>query len=217
MSLRVVIADDQPLVRAGLRMILQAEPDLEVVGEAGDGADAVRLCLDQRPDVVLMDVQMPRMGGVEATRRIVASGEGHPRVLILTTFHLDEYVYGALRAGASGFLLKDAPEEQLIAGIRTAGAGMSLLAPDVAHRLVERFAPAEVRTPDPRLEQLTPRELEVLRALAAGRSNLEIAQDLVLSPATVKSHVRSVLAKLDLANRAQAIVFAYENGVVGQV
>jgi len=214
-TIRVAIVDDQPLVRAGLRMILQAEPDLEVVGEAGDGADAVRLCLDEHPDVVLMDVQMPRMNGVDATRRIVASGEDHPRVLVLTTFDLDEYVYGALRAGASGFLLKDAPEEQLIAGIRTASAGMSLLSPDVALRMVERFAPPSARSRDPRVEQLTPRETEVLRALAAGRSNGEIAEALVVSPATVKSHVRSLLAKLGLANRSQAIVFAYENGVVG--
>jgi len=213
MSVRVLIVDDQPLVRAGLRMILQAEPDIEVAGEAGDGAEAVRACAELRPDVVLMDVRMPSMNGIDATRRIVASGDDHPRVIVLTTFDVDEYVYGALRAGASGFLLKDAPEEQLIAGIRTAGTGMSLLSPGVAERLVERFAPPASKPQDARIELLTARELEVLKAVAAGRSNAEIAAELYVSHATVKSHVRSLLSKLDLVSRAQAIVFAYENRI----
>jgi len=209
----VLLADDQALVRAGFRMILKAEQGVEVVGEAGDGAEAVALARTLAPDVVLMDVRMPEMDGIEATRQIVG-GDGAPRVLVLTTFDLDEYVYEALRAGASGFLLKDAPEEQLVAGIRIVADGGSLFAPAVTRRLIERFAGARPQNPAPQLNELTARELEVLRLVARGLSNAEIAGTLVVSEHTVKTHVAHVLRKLDLRDRVQAVVLAYEAGLV---
>ena len=211
--IRVLLADDQALVRAGFRMILKAEPSMEVAGEAGDGEEAVRLARELDPHVVLMDVRMPVMDGIEATRRIV-NGEGAPHVLVLTTFDLDEYVYEALRAGASGFLLKDAPEEQLVAGIRIVADGGSLFAPTVTRRLIERFAGTHSRKPPPALAELTPRELDVLRLVARGLSNSEIAATLVVSEHTVKTHVAHILGKLDLRDRVQAVVLAYEAGVV---
>jgi len=211
--IRVLLADDQGLVRAGFRMILRAEPDIDVVGEAGDGAEAVSRARETQPDVVLMDIRMPGVDGVEATRRIAVAGG--PRVLVLTTFDLDEYVYEALRAGASGFLLKDVPEEQLVAAIRVVAAGGSLFAPQVTTRLIEEFA-RRARTPEApaALGDLTPRELEVLRLVARGLSNAEIAATLVVSEHTTKTHVASVLSKLHLRNRVQAVVLAYETGLV---
>ena len=211
--IRVLLADDQALVRAGFRMILRAEPGIEVVGEAGDGAEAVERARELEPDVVLMDVRMPVMDGIEATRRI-AGADGAARVLVLTTFDLDEYVYEALRAGASGFLLKDAPEEQLVAGIRIVADGGSLFAPAVTQRLIERFAGAQPAPASPAFDELTPRELEVLRLVARGLSNAEIATELVVSEHTVKTHVARLLQKLDLRDRVQAVVLAYEAGVV---
>ncbi|HLE98444.1 MAG TPA: response regulator transcription factor [Gaiellaceae bacterium] len=211
--IRVLLADDQALVRAGFRMILKAEAGIEVAGEAGDGAEAVALTRELAPDVVLMDVRMPVMDGIEATRRIV-DGEGAPRVLVLTTFDLDEYVYEALRAGASGFLLKDAPEEQLVAGISIVADGGSLFAPAVTRRLIERFAGSRPTKPPPGFDELTPRELEVLGLIARGLSNAEIAETLVVSEHTVKTHVARILMKLDLRDRVQAVVLAYEAGIV---
>ena len=211
----VVIADDQELVREGLRMMLDAEPDLSVVGEAGDGNEALSAARTLDPDVLLMDVRMPELDGIEATRRLVASG-GRARVLVLTTFDLDEYVYEAMKAGASGFLLKDAKREQLAAAVRTVAAGDALLAPGVTRRLIEDFCkrpPPSAGLPEA-VAELSGRELDVLRLLARGLANLEIAKELYLSDATVKSHVARILAKLDLRDRAQAIVFAYESGVV---
>jgi len=210
--IRVLLADDQSLVRAGFRMILKAEPGVEVVGEASDGSEAVALAQALAPDVVLMDVRMPGMDGIEATRRVV-DGDVAPRVLVLTTFDLDEYVYEALRAGASGFLLKDAPEEQLVAGIHIVAGGGSLFAPTVTRRLIERFAGSRPSALPPSLEELTPRELEVLRLVARGLSNAEIATTLVLSEHTVKTHVAHILRKLDLRDRVQAVVVAYETGI----
>jgi DNA-binding NarL/FixJ family response regulator len=195
-------------------MILEQQPDLEVVGEAADGAEGVAEAARTRPDVVLMDVRMPNLDGIEATRRIVDGTLEAPRVLVLTTFDLDEYVYEALRAGASGFLLKDAPESQLVAGIRVVADGGSLFAPTVTRRLIERFAGAEPREPPPTLAELTPRELDVLRLLARGLSNAEIAAELVVSEHTAKSHVAHILGKLDLRDRVQAVVLAYESGIV---
>jgi DNA-binding NarL/FixJ family response regulator len=214
MTIRVVIADDQTLVRSGFRMILRAEPDIDVVGEASDGAEAIALARELDPDVVLMDVRMPNVDGIEATRRIMDGSERAPRVLVLTTFDLDEYVFEALRAGASGFLLKDAPEEQLVSGIRIVAGGASLFAPAVTRRLIERFAGAEPLAPPPALGELTPRELEVLGLVARGLSNAEIAAELVLSEHTAKTHVAHILDKLDLRDRVQAVVLAYESGMV---
>jgi DNA-binding NarL/FixJ family response regulator len=211
--IRVLLADDQALVRAGFRMILKAEPGIEVAGEAGDGSEAVARAQELSPDVVLMDVRMPEMNGIEATRRIV-DGQAAPRVLVLTTFDLDEYVYEALRAGASGFLLKDAPEEQLIAGIRIVADGGSLFAPAVTRRMIEQFAARAPKQAPLGLDELTARELEVLRLVARGLSNREIAAALVVSEHTVKTHVAHVLHKLDLRDRVQAVVAAYESGVV---
>jgi len=211
----VVIADDQDLVREGLRMMLDAEPDLAVVDEAADGQQALASARTHDPDVLLMDVRMPELDGIEATRRLVAAG-GRARVLMLTTFDLDEYVYRAMRAGASGFLLKDATREQLAAAVRTVAAGESLLAPTITRRLIEDFCkrpPPTAGLPDA-VSHLSERELDVLRLLARGLSNAEIAAQLYLGDTTVKSHVARILAKLDLRDRAQTIVFAYETGIV---
>src|SRR3712207_6228483 len=217
-TIRVLIADDQALVRAGFRMILDAEDDLDIIGEAKDGAEAVEMALELRPDVVLMDIRMPEMDGIEATRRVAnVDGEDPIRVLMLTTFDLNEYVYEALRAGASGFLLKDVPPEQLAAGIRVVAEGEALLAPSITKRLIEEFAtarPAEPPTPPKSFEELTPRELEVFRLIARGLSNAEIAAELVVSETTVKTHVARLLMKLGLRDRVQAVVLAYESGIV---
>ena len=217
--IRIVIADDQQLVRTGFRLILDAEDDLDVVAEAGDGLEAVEVVRRERPDVVLMDIRMPELDGIEATRRIVDGGTS-AKVLMLTTFDLNEYVYEALRAGASGFLLKDTPAEQLAEGVRVVARGDALLAPSVTRRLLDEFArPASVEPepppPPPGLDELTARELEVFRLLARGRSNAEIAQELVVSETTVKTHVARVLMKLGVRDRVQAVVLAYESGVVG--
>jgi DNA-binding NarL/FixJ family response regulator len=218
MSIRVLIADDQALVRAGFRMILDAEDDLEIVGEAADGAQAVEQALALRPDVVLMDIRMPELDGIEATRRIAGRDDDDPiRVLMLTTFDLNEYVYEALRAGASGFLLKDVPPEQLAAGIRVVAGGEALLAPSITRRLIEEFAnarPAEPAPPPRSFDELTARELEVFRLIARGLSNAEIAAELVVSETTVKTHVARMLMKLGLRDRVQAVVLAYESGVI---
>ena len=211
-EIRVVIADDQPLVRAGLRMILDTEPDVVVAGEATTGAEAVDLCERERPDVVLMDVRMPVMDGIEATRLITAVDEP-PRVLVLTTFDLDEVVYDALRAGASGFLLKDAPEERLTTAIKVVAEGGSLFAPSVTKRLIEEFAKRR-DAPAVSLDDLTEREAEVLRLVARGFSNTEIAGELFITENTVKTHVARVLMKLGLRDRVQAVVLAYESGMV---
>jgi DNA-binding NarL/FixJ family response regulator len=211
--IRVVIADDQALVRGGFRLILEAQPDIEVVGEAANGAAGVDAVKRDRPDVVLMDIRMPVLDGLEATRRIVGAGVA-TKVLVLTTFDLDEYVYAALRAGASGFLLKDTTPEGLVAAVRVVAAGDQLLAPSVTRRLVERFARQPEPAAVPALDRLTAREVDVLRLMARGMSNAEIADSLVVSESTVKSHVAHVLGKLDLRDRAQAVVAAYESGLV---
>ncbi len=216
--MRVAVVDDQALVRTGFTMILEAEPDIEVVGTATDGAEAVALVAECRPDVVLMDVRMPGMDGIEATRRLApADGDQPTRVIILTTFDLDEYVYAALQAGASGFLLKDTPPEELIRAIRVVAAGDALIAPGVTRRLIEQFVqagPAEPLTRPPEIDRLTDRELDVLKALARGGSNAEIAQQLFVSETTVKTHVGHILMKLDVRDRVQAVVLAYECGLV---
>jgi DNA-binding NarL/FixJ family response regulator len=213
--IRLLIADDQELVRAGFAAILGAEPDMDVVGEASDGAAAVASARKLRPDVVLMDVRMPAVDGLEATRRLLAD-PAPPRVLVLTTFDLDEYVYEAMKAGASGFLLKDVPRDQLITGVRTVARGESLLAPRITRRLIERFiaqAPAELAKPQ-ELAALSERELEVLRLVAEGLSNEEVGTRLFVSRATVKTHVANILMKLGLRDRIQVVVFAYESGLV---
>jgi DNA-binding NarL/FixJ family response regulator len=212
----VLIADDQALVRAGFRAILEGQPGITVVGEALDGRDAVDLVARRRPDVVLMDIQMPDLDGIEATRRILAETGDHPvAVLMLTTFDLNEYVYEALRAGASGFLLKDVPPEQLIAAVRVVAAGDGLIAPTITKRLIEQFArTAPPSAPPAEVESLTPREVEVLTLMARGLSNGEIADEFVVSEATVKTHVKRVLAKLEVRDRVQAVVLAYEAGLV---
>jgi DNA-binding NarL/FixJ family response regulator len=216
MTLRVVVADDQQLVRAGFRMILEVEADIEVVGEASTGAEAVALVRELRPDVVLMDIRMPGLDGIEATRRILADDpDSRTSVLILTTFDLDEYVFDALRAGASGFLLKDVPAHQLAAGIRSVGEGDTLLAPSITRRLIEAFAaPRTTVSSPPGLADLTPREIEVFRLLACGMSNGEIAARLIVGETTVKTHVTRILMKLGVRDRVQAVVLAYESGIV---
>jgi DNA-binding NarL/FixJ family response regulator len=216
LTIRVLLCDDQALVRSGFRMILDAREDIEVVGEAEDGRQVIELARRIDPDVILMDVRMPNVDGVEATRRLVEAGS-RARILILTTFDLDEYVYKALRSGASGFLLKDVQPAQLVDAIRVVAAGEALLAPSVTRRLLDRFAdalPGDEAKPPPALESLTERELEVLKLLAGGLSNAELAEQLFLSETTVKSHISSVLRKLGLRDRVQAVVLAYEAGLV---
>jgi DNA-binding NarL/FixJ family response regulator len=213
----VLIADDQALVRAGFRSILEAQPGIRVVGEAADGRDAVALARHRQPDVVLMDIQMPDIDGLEATRQIVdaADPDDSIAVLMLTTFDLNEYVYEALRAGASGFLLKDVLPEDLVAAVRVVAAGDGLIAPTITKRLIEQFArSAPPTTPPNGLDELTPREVEVLTLIARGLSNREIADELVISEATVKTHVKRVLSKLGARDRVQAVVAAYEAGLV---
>jgi len=219
MGVSVVVVDDQALVRAGFRMILDAEPDLDVVGEAGDGLEAIDVVARARPDVVLMDVRMPNLDGVGATERIVSArgSDAPPRVIILTTFDLDEYVFAALRAGASGFLLKDTPAETLVDAVRTVASGDSLLAPSVTRRVIEQFVgrvPAVAPTATMDLGALTSREHEVLVLMAGGRSNAEIAAEIYVGETTVKTHVGRVLMKLGLRDRVQAVVLAYESGLV---
>jgi DNA-binding NarL/FixJ family response regulator len=219
-TIRVFLVDDQELVRAGFRMVLDSQPDMEVVGEAGDGGEALEKLAVTKADVVLMDVRMPRLDGVEATRRVRAkNGDGTPRVVVLTTFDLDEYAFAALKAGASGFLLKDAPPSDLLSAIRSVCTGDAVVAPSTTRRLLERFVQ---HLPDPAppavhdgLAALTAREREVLLTVARGLSNAEIAGELYLSEATVKTHVGRILAKLGLRDRVQLVVFAYENGLVG--
>ncbi|MGH3388507.1 MAG: response regulator [Actinomadura sp.] len=213
---RVALVDDQELVRTGFRMVLDAQPDIEVVGEAGDGARAMELLRATTADVVLMDVRMPRMDGIEATRRI---GDSGPKVIILTTFDLDEYAFAAIKAGASGFLLKDAGPAQLIEAIKAVHSGDAVVAPSTTRRLLDRFAshlPDRAPATDTALGTLTARETEVLRLVAGGLSNAEIAERLYVSDATVKTHMGRILAKLDLRDRVQAVVYAYETGLVKQ-
>jgi len=217
-STRILLVDDQPLLRTGFRMILSAEPDFAVVGEAGDGASAVEIARRLKPDVVLMDIRMPGMDGIQATRALAGPGVVEPmKVLILTTFGLDEYVVESLRAGASGFLLKDAPAEDLVEAIRIVAAGDALLAPSVTRRLLDRIAsklPPAHENVIPALSELTEREMEVLKLVARGLSNAEIAEKLVVSETTVKTHVSRILGKLDLRDRVQVVILAYETGLV---
>jgi DNA-binding NarL/FixJ family response regulator len=218
--IRILLVDDQALVRAGFRMILDAEEAMEVVGEAADGREAIDQVRSLRPDVVLMDIRMPELDGLEASRRILANGvagDDAPRILMLTTFDLDEYVYEALRAGASGFLLKDTPPEQLVAAIQVVAAGDALLSPSITRRVISEFVKGTGPKPQaqfPRLQDLTARELEVLVLIARGLSNAEIAKALFVSETTVKTHVARILMKLGLRDRVQAVVLAYEAGVV---
>jgi DNA-binding NarL/FixJ family response regulator len=214
-SVRVVVADDQELVRTGFRAILNAEPDIEVVGEASDGREAIEVARQLKPDVLLMDIRMPHVDGLEATRRIASDPEEGLRVLILTTFDLDEYVYEALRSGASGFLLKDGPADQLLSAVRVIARGDALLAPQITRRLIAEFSrrlPPAARAEH--LEALTQRELEVLKLIARGLSNAEIADELYVAETTVRSHVAHILTKLGLRDRVQAVVMAYEGGLV---
>ncbi len=219
MTIRILIVDDQALLRAGFRMILAEEEDLEIVGEAEDGERAIEAVARLGPDVVLMDIRMPGLDGLAATRRLVGdhggAADARPRVIILTTFDLDEYVYEALRAGASGFLLKDTPPDQLIAAIRVVAGGDAMIAPSITRRLIAEFAarPSRPAPPAAALADLTPRELEVLRLVARGKSNAEIAAELVVSGTTVKSHVARILMKLGVRDRVQAVVLAYESGL----
>ena len=214
MTIRLLIADDQELFRAGLRLVLRPQADIELVGEAADGEHALALTARVRPDVVLMDLRMPRLDGIEATRRLTATGS-RIRVVALTTFGDDEHVYAALHAGASGFLLKDTRPEELVAAIRVVASGDALLGPSVTRRVIEGFVRAHPDPfPDARLDRLTPRELEVLKLVAHGSSNTEIARALVVSQATVKTHIARTLMKLDLRDRVHAVVFAYETGLV---
>jgi len=216
-QVKVLIVDDQSLVRAGFRMILDAEPDVEVIGEASDGREAVEATTLFTPDVILMDIRMPNLDGLEATRRILDGRTDGPRVLMLTTFDLDEYVYEALRAGASGFLLKDTPPEQLVEAIHIVARGDALLSPSITKRVIEEFVrrpPASMHTPPPEISDLTARELEVLGYIAKGSSNAEIAKELFVSETTVKTHVARILMKLNLRDRVQAVVFAYETGLI---
>ncbi len=214
MTTRVVVADDQALVRAGLKMVLEAEPDIEVVGEAADGNEVLDVARRSSPDVVLMDIRMPGLDGLEASRRLLA-GATPPKVLVLTTFDEEDYLYEALRAGTSGFLLKVSPPEQLIAAIRTVAAGNALIDPVVTRRVIEAFGRRVTASPPPAAyDELTAREREVLTLLARGRSNAEIAAQLIVGDATVKTHVARVLMKLGLRDRVQAVVFAYEHGIV---
>ncbi len=211
--IRVIVADDQAIARQGLRMILESEPDIEVVGEAVDGLDAVGQVERRRPDVVLMDIRMPRMDGLEATRRLRDVAE--VEVIVITTFDLDEYVFEALRAGAVGFLVKDSPPERIVDAVRAVAVGDALISPEVTRRLLDQFASAApARAGDPALAELTPREHDVLLAIAGGRSNAEIAAHLQLEESTVKGHVRRMLGKLGLTSRVQAVIYAYETGLV---
>jgi DNA-binding NarL/FixJ family response regulator len=212
MTIRVLVVDDQTMVRAGFRLLLADEPDIDVVAEAGNGRDAVAQAARFRPDVILMDIRMPEMDGLEATRRILAS-DTTARVLILTTFDLDDYVFEALRAGASGFVLKDEPPEQLLGAVRTVAAGEALLSPTVTRRVIQRFASVRRQAPPEAVVDLTPRELEVFRLITRGMSNAEIGRELFISDTTVKTHVTRLLQKLDLRDRAQAIVLAYQTGL----
>jgi len=216
MSIRVVVADDQEIVREGFAALLATQPDMKVVGTASDGEEAVRVCRAERPNVVLMDVRMPGLDGIEATRRLTGDSSARSRVLMLTTFDLDEYVYDALGAGASGFLLKDVTAEQLFEAVRVIAGGEGLLAPAVTRRLIAEFARLRPQLParPERLADLTPRETEVLRLVAEGLSNAEIAERLVVTKETVKTHVSRILSKLHLRDRSQAVVLAYETGLV---
>ena len=212
MTIRVLVADDQSMVRAGFRMLLSGEPDIEVVAEANNGLEAVDKAARFAPTVVLMDIRMPELDGLEATRRILAA-DGGARVLILTTFDLDEYVYEALRAGASGFVLKDDPPEQLLAAIRTIAGGDALLSPAVTKRVIEQFTRTPRPTPPEAIDELTERELDVFRLIARGLSNAEIGRELYISDTTVKTHITHILQKLDLRDRVQAVVLAHETGL----
>ena len=217
MTVRVVLADDQDLVRTGVRMILESEEDMEIVGEARDGGEAVAACRRLRPDVVVMDIRMPRVDGVEATRRLTSLDPPLPtRVLALTTYDLDEYVFAALRAGAAGFLLKHAPADELVAGIRTVARGESILGPTITRRVIEAFATIPDRPPrhPVELETLTAREREVFELVARGRSNADIAAELFVEPSTVKTHVAHALTKLGLPDRVGAVIYAYEHGLI---
>jgi DNA-binding NarL/FixJ family response regulator len=212
MTIRVLVVDDQTMVRAGFHLLLADEPDIEVVAEASNGRDAVAQAARFRPDVILMDIRMPEMDGLEATRRILAT-DTDARVLVLTTFDLDDYVFEALRAGASGFVLKDEPPEQLLGAVRTVAAGEALLSPSVTRRVIRRFATVRRQAPPAAVADLTSRELEVLRLITRGLSNAEIGAELFISDTTVKTHVTRLLQKLDLRDRAQAIVLAYQTGL----
>jgi DNA-binding NarL/FixJ family response regulator len=212
-TIRVLIADDQPLVRGGFRMILDERPDLELVGEAADGEQAIALATELEPDVILMDIRMPTIDGVEATRRLIEDGS-RARILVLTTFDLDEYVYAAISAGASGFLLKDVEPSALVDAIRVVSAGNSLFGPAATQRLLDRFTPPPSDTAATKVDQLTDREREILKLIAQGRSNAELAHQLYVSEATIKTHVSAILRKLAVRDRVQAVIAAYEAGLV---